>query len=116
MFPGMNPRKMQQMMKQMGIQQKELDAVEVIIRTKTEEFVFDHPQVSRVNMMGQETYQIVGKASVQSLDSGDAMPEISQEDVDAVVAQTNVSEERARKMLLECEGDIAAAIMKLQDA
>ncbi len=112
MFPGVNPRKMQQMMKQMGIQQKELDAVQVIIRTETEELVFDHPQVSRVNMMGQETYQIVGKASVQSLD---ASPEISQEDIDAVVVQTNVSEERAREMLLECEGDIAAAIMKLQD-
>ncbi len=112
MFPGMNPRKMQQMMKQMGIQQKEIDALQVIIRTKEHDLVFERPQVSQVNVMGQETYQVVGNPHVAERD---ARPDISQEDVDAVVAQTNVSEERAREMLLECEGDIAHAIMKLQE-
>ena|SRR3989344_6058865 len=111
MFPGINPRKMQQMMKQMGIQQIEIDAVQVIIKTEDQELVFDNPQVSKVNMMGQETYQIVGTPIVREMDS---TPDISQEDIDAVVEQTNVSEEDAREALLESEGDIASAIMKLQ--
>ena len=34
MLPGMNPRKMQQMMKQMGIKQVEIEATEVIIKTE----------------------------------------------------------------------------------
>ena len=61
MFPGVNPRKMQQMMKKMGIQQQEIDALEVIIKTKDKQLVFSHPQVSRVNMMGQDTFQIIGE-------------------------------------------------------
>jgi len=32
MIPGINPKKMQQMMKQMGIQQKEINAKQVIIK------------------------------------------------------------------------------------
>ena len=111
MFQGINPKKMQQMMKQMGIQQIEIDAVQVIIKTEDQELVFDNPQVSKVNMMGQETYQIVGTPIVREMDS---TPDISQEDIDAVVEQANVSEEDAREALLESEGDIAAAIMKLQ--
>ena len=111
MFQGINPKKMQQMMKQMGIQQIEIDAVQVIIKTEDQELVFDNPQVSKVNMMGQETYQIVGTPIVREMDS---TPDISQEDIDAVVEQANVSEEDAREALLESEGDIASAIMKLQ--
>ena len=60
MFPGMNPRKMQQMMKKMGIQQQEIDAQEVIIKTKDKQLIFSQPQVSKVNMMGQDTFQIIG--------------------------------------------------------
>ena len=86
--------------------------MQVIIKTEDHDLVFDHPAVSQVNAMGQETYQIIGTPRVVASDTA---PEISQEDIDAVVAQTNVSEERAREMLLECEGDIAQAIMKLQE-
>ena len=39
MLPGMNPRKMQQMMKKMGIAQQEVDATEVIIKTAEKEIV-----------------------------------------------------------------------------
>ena len=46
MFPGVNPRKMQQMMKRMGIQQQEIDAQEEIIKTKDKQLVFSQPQVS----------------------------------------------------------------------
>lgn len=109
MMPGMNSRQMQSMMRKMGIVQQEIDAVQVIIRTPNEELVFEHPQVSKVNMMGQETYQVVGTPQKKSIDS---TPDISSEDINAVMAQTQVGEEQAREALVKHKGDIAAAILE----
>ena len=58
---------MQQMMKKMGIQQVDIPAQEVIIRTEDKEIVIRHPQVAKVNMMGQETYQVVGEAEERTI-------------------------------------------------
>ncbi len=112
MFPGMNPRKMQQMMKQMGIQQSEMPAREVIIRMDDKEIIINNPSVSKVNMMGQETFQITGEIEERSLET---KPEINEDDVKTVMEQTNVSEEEARNAIEESEGDLAEAIMKLME-
>ncbi len=111
MLPGMNPRKMQQMMRRMGIQQSEVDATEVIIRTADKEYVFSQPSVSKVNMMGQDTWQIVGEAEERSLETA---PDINEDDVATVVGQTGVSEEEARAAIEANEGDLAATILGLQ--
>lgn len=111
MFPGMNPRKMQQAMKKMGIQQQEIEATEVIIRTSEKEIVITNPQVSKVNMMGQKTYQIVGEEHEKDLDT---TPDINEEDVSTVAQQTGVSEEDAKSALEEAKGDLAQAIMDIQ--
>jgi len=58
---GMNPRKMKQMMKQMGIDVEELDAERVVVETADGDLVFDGPQVTKMDAQGQETYQIVGE-------------------------------------------------------
>ena len=110
MIPGLNPRKVQQMMKQMGIQQVELDAVSVTIQTQDKELFFENPQVSKVNMMGQETYQIVGNPQVKEISTF----EVSEEDIATVVEQTGASKEDARRALEDNEGDIAGAILKLK--
>lgn len=112
MLPGMNPRKMQSMMKRMGIQQQEIDAVEVIIKTQDKQLVFSQPRVSKVNMMGQQTYQIVGEPEERSLSTE---PEITEEDIDTVMQQTNTSKEDAEKALKTAKGDIAKAILDLQE-
>ena len=110
MFPGMNPRQMNQMMRKMGIQQVEIPATEVIIKTADgKELVIVDPQVSRVNMMGQQTLQIVGEIHEREV----ASLEISEEDVDTVVEQTSVSREDAVIALEKSKGDIAQAIMDL---
>lgn len=111
MIPGMNPRKMQQMMKQLGIQQHDIDATKVIIRTKDKEYHINNPSVQKVNMMGQETFQISGEIEERSLSTA---PDISQEDIDTVVEQTGVDKKTAQKTLEETEGDIAEAILKLK--
>jgi len=111
MIPGMNPRKMKQAMKRLGIQQEEIPAKEVIIRLEDKEIIISNPSVSKVNMMGQKTYQVVGEEEVRELDS---TPEISEEDVKTVIEQTGVGEEEAKDAIEECKGDLAKAILKLK--
>ncbi len=112
MFPGMNPRKMQQMMKRMGIQQVDIPAKEVIIRSDDKEIIITEPSVAKVNMMGQETFQISGNIHEKEASSE---PEINDDDVKTVVEQANVSEDEAKKALEESKGDIAAAILSLKE-
>ncbi len=110
MFPGINPRKMQQMMKQMGIQQVEIPATEVIIKTETKEIRIVNPSVSKVNMMGQETFQISGEIHEQELSTA---PEISAEDIKTVMEQADVDENTAKAAIEEANGDLAEAIISL---
>lgn len=110
-MPGMNPRKMQQMMKRMGIQQVDIPATEVIIKTTDSEIIVTNPQVAKVNMMGQETLQITGELHERELSSE---PDINDDDIKTVMEQSNVSEEEAKAAIEENGGDLAAAIMSLQ--
>lgn len=127
---GMNPKKMQRMMKQLGINIQELDDVdEIIIRTSDKEYVFnDDVAVTIMISQGQKTYQIVGNPSVRERGSEplreakeDAEPEaeeeeeleIPQEDIELICQQTGVSEEEARAALEACDGNPAEAILKL---
>jgi len=106
MMKGMNPKLMKQAMKKMGVKETPIDASEVIIKTPEGDLVIRNPQVSKVVMMGQETFQIVGEAE---LESG-----ISDEDIQTVMGQANCSEDEAKKALEEADGDIAKAILDLQ--
>jgi nascent polypeptide-associated complex subunit alpha len=110
MMPGMNPRMMKQAMKKMGIQQVEIEATEVIIKTNDKEIVITNPQVSKVNMMGQQTYQIVGEEHEREIST---KPEINEDDVKTVMEQAKVDEETARKSIEDNDGDLAQAIMSL---
>lgn len=107
MFPGMNNKQMKQMMRQLGINPVEIPATEVIIKTQDKEIVIENPQVSRVNMMGQETWQVIGKAVEK------ARLEISDEDINTVAEQANVSREEALTAIKKHNGDLAAAILEL---
>lgn len=111
MIPNINPRMMKQAMKRMGIKQEEIDATEVIIKTSDKEIVITEPQVSKVNIMGQETFQVVGNAHVREKASE---AEISRDDIKTVAEQAETSEKEAEKALKETKGDIAEAILKLK--
>ena len=108
-MPGMNPRKMQQMMKKMGIAQVEIDATEVIIRCPDKEIIIQNPQVSKVNAMGQETFQIVGEQVERALSTE---AEINEDDIKTVMEKTNCSEEQARESLEKTQ-DLAESILEL---
>jgi len=120
---GLDPQKMQQMMEQMGIDIEELDAEEVIIRLPEEELVFDDADVQRMDAQGQETYNIVGSPESRPRgDSGradegesdDGETGIPQDDVDLVAQRTGASTADARAALEATDGDLAAAVERLE--
>jgi len=112
MIPGMNPRDVQRAMKKLGIKQEEIEANEVIIRTDDKEIVIANPQVSKVNMMGQETYQIVGEAEERVISSEAG---INEDDIKTVMEQAGATEEKARKAIEENDQDLAKAIISLRN-
>ena len=88
MFPGVNQRQMKQAMKQMGVQQTDIDADEVIIRAGDKDIIISNPSVQKVKMMGQETYQISGNERVEERI---VKIEIGDDDIKTVMDQANVS-------------------------
>ncbi len=102
-----NPKQIEKAMKRMGIQATPIDAEEVIIKTHDKEIVITDPQVSRVNMMGQDTFQVSGTVTEREKEL------FTEDDVKMVAEKAGVSEEDARAALNET-GDIAEAILKLK--
>jgi nascent polypeptide-associated complex subunit alpha len=113
MFPGMggrgmNPKKLQAMMRQMGIEMEDLDDVEeVIIRTRDREIVFSDPQVSKITQSGQSSWQLVGTPKERPRSAPATAPAaaaaalpaklvISEDDVKLVAEQAHVSLETRR--------------------
>ncbi|MFD1563676.1 nascent polypeptide-associated complex protein [Haloarchaeobius amylolyticus] len=118
---GLNPRKMEQMMKQMGIDVEDIDAEEVIIRTAEHDLVFNDAEVTKMDARGQETYQVIGspeKVEAGSAGSGeaddDAGSSIPDDDVELVAMRADVGEDEAREALEATDGDLAAAVESLE--
>ena len=107
MIPGMNgldPRKINAMMKQMGIENKEIEAKRVIIETDKGKIIINNPSVTEINMQGNKSFQIAGDVSEEK---GNEIPE---EDIIMVSESANTSRDKAKKLLIETKGDIAEAI------
>ena len=106
MLPGgMDPRKMEAMMKQMGIKSQNIDAKRVVIETESGKIVVENPQIVQITMQGQKSFQI----------SGEIREEASDDDIKMVMEQTGVSRDEAEAALKEADGDIAEAILKLSE-
>ena len=108
MLPGMNARKMNKMMQRMGVQQQDIDAEQVIIKCKDKEIIINNPQVAKINLMGQQTIQIVGDIEERSLEK------FNEDDVKTVMEQAEVNEDEAREALEKSNGDLAEAILSLK--
>ena len=63
-------------------------------------------------MMGQETFQIVGDITEVERDG---RIEINEDDLATVIEQTNCTKEEALEALEESHGNLAEAILKLQN-
>lgn len=117
-------RSLSRMMKQMGIEQKEVSGVEeVVFRFGDKEWVLDDPQVIMIKQSGTESFQVSGTRSERGLTKGEvsdaeAEPvkeiEVPMEDAALVASQTGVDIEVAMQALKDSGGDLAAAILKLR--
>ncbi len=105
MLPNMDPKKMQAMMKQMGIKSEELAATKVIIELEGRKLVIEDPQVVQITMQGQKSFQI----------SGNVKEDSSSEDIKLIMEQTGADEEKAKAALEAAGGDIAQAIVSLSE-
>ncbi len=106
MFGNIDPKKMQAMMKQMGMSQEEIDASRVVIeKTDGSKLIIENPSVSKIKIQGQETFQILGSVSEEA-------ESFSEEDVRTIVEKTGASKEIAAETL-ERTGDLAEAILEL---
>ena len=112
MIPGMNPRKMKQMMKQLGMDVTPIEDVEeIIVKTASGNYVFPAgTEISKMRMQGVVTYQISGDPEFIAAPSS-----IPDDDIALVAEQTGTSPEAARAALVEASGDIAQAILSLND-
>jgi nascent polypeptide-associated complex subunit alpha len=109
MLPGLNPKKMQAVMRQMGINQEEISAERVLIeKINGDKLIIENPSVIKIKMQGQTSFQVSGEERIETSSS------ISEEDIKTVMEKTNCSEEQARKVL-ENTGDLAEAILELSD-
>lgn len=113
MLPGLNPKKMQAMMKQMGMSQEEIDANRVIIEKDDGNIIINNPSVVKINMQGQENFQISGDISEEETDSEPEEQDNSEEDIKTIMEKCNCLEEEAKIAYEKANGDITEAILNL---
>jgi nascent polypeptide-associated complex subunit alpha len=116
---------MERQMRRMGVDFQQIeDVTEVVIRLPDKELVIPQAQVLVMQAQGDDIYQIVGKSEERSptvsteLEEGvptTPVQSFSEEDVQLVASQANVSEEEAREALRTAEGNLAKAIIVLTE-
>ena len=108
MFPKLDQKKMQAIMSQMGIKQEEIDAKRVIIETDEKNIIINNPSVVKINMQGQDSFQISGEITEEA-----GKEDNSEEDIKTITEKTGCTEEQAKKALEEANGDLTEAILNL---
>ena len=107
MMPGMDPKQMQKLMKQMGIKSDDIAATKVTIELKDGgRLVIFEPSVVQIEMQGEKSFQIGGKVHEEK-DAGE-------DDIKMVMESAGVGREEAMNALRDCGGDIAEAILRLK--
>lgn len=113
MFPGLNQKKLQGIMKHMGIAQEKIPAKRVIIEnTDSSRIIIENPAVLRINMQGSTNFQVSGDIKEESRGE-EPEEENSGEDIRTIIEKTGCTEEQAATALEKNCGDIAEAIISL---
>ena len=130
-------RAMRRQMQKQGIENvNEVNATRVIIQCPDKDIVIENPQVMQLKQQGMTIHQILGEPIERESSSYDEenseesedyeeydeeydeesviSGEIRQEDIAIVAAQAGVSEKEAEQALIDAEGDLARAILKLK--
>ena len=105
----LNPKKMQALMKQMGMSQEEIDASKVTIEKKDNtNIIIENPSVTKINIQGKDSFQVSGEIKQES-----EAPKITQDDIKQVMEKTKCTEHQAKEVLESVKGNLAEAILEL---
>ncbi len=120
MFGGLNPKKMQAMMKKMGIAQQDIDAKRVIIEKGDGNIIIDNPSVIKINMQGQTNFQISGDIreeegikTEEDEEDEESEEDKQEQDIELIMEKTGCTKAQAEKVLKSCHGNVTEAILEL---
>lgn len=112
MFPGLNPKKMQAVMKQMGISQQEIPAKRVIIEKNNGNIIIENPSVLKINMQGQTNFQISGEVNEKNQEEKKQENNI-EEDIKTIMEKVGCIEQEAKIAYEKANRDLTEAILNL---
>jgi alpha-NAC-related protein len=113
MFGNIDPKKIQSMMKQMGIAQENIEATRVIIDKADGRIIIENPQVVKVKMSGQETFQISGDINEET-EQEESEENKFEADINSIAEQTGADKDIIAIELEKNNGDIAETIISLK--
>ena len=101
-----NKNDVEKMMKKMGMELRELEANEVVIKTSSYQIIIKNPEIIIANILGKKVYQISGEEKMEKL-------EPKEEDIALVMEKTGKDRETVVNKLKELNNDLARAIIEL---
>ena len=109
MFPGLDPKKMQAVMKQMGIAQADISANRVIIETDEKNIIINNPSVIQIKMQGATNFQVSGDVTEEEIKEEST----AEEDLEMIMEKTGCDKEKAKEALDKSGVDLTEAILSL---
>ncbi len=105
----LDPKKMEIMMKQLGIKIDTLEGIEeVILKAEDKEVVIVPKDIKMINARDVKTLQIVIKTIEEK-----PLFSIEEEDINILMQKSNLSYEDAKKLLEKHKGDLAKALIEI---
>jgi len=102
----MDPKKVQEIMKKMNMNVRDIIAEEVIIKCRDRNIIISKPEVMVIDMSGKEVYQISGVVSEAD--------RLSEEDIKLIMKKTGKDRKTVVQKLEELNNDLAKTIMELK--
>ena len=112
---GMNPAKMEKMLKKLNIDMRQLPASEVIIKGETHDIIITEPDISIVKMQGRDVFQITGNIEEKSKAGSKEEKAVDDDDVKMIMEQTGKDKDTVEQALKKVNNDLAKAIMELKN-
>jgi|SRR3989344_5491156 len=124
MIPGLNPKKMQAMMKQLGIKSEDIEAERVIIEKSDNagRIIIENPSITKINAQGKDQFQISGdvreegeKSEAEENEDAENDEDLEQ-DIATIMDKTGKTDKEEVALCLEKNnGDIAQTILELSE-
>jgi|GEM_PF-174053 nascent polypeptide-associated complex subunit alpha len=114
------PRDLERQLRKMGLKIEELRGVKlVLIEMNDKEIMIEEPQVLVMTLKDQKIFQVIGvkikEIKEEETKKDETIVSISEEDIKFVAEQAGISYEKAREILRKAGGDIAKALIMVEE-